>query len=110
MRALFLLLFPLLCACATPSPPMAGALRHDVRQDGLDFAVFHKDDQAEVVRLTFMPRPSRARVHGAMARAAARATGCAVIPFSMTVRLPGDTGVASFDLDCRDGLSPDPGS
>lgn len=108
MRCLGLLF--LLCACASPSPRMAGAVRHDVRLDRLDFAVFHKDDRAEVVRKSFVARPSRPDIARLMALAAAQATGCEVIAFSRRTLVPGDTGVAGFDLDCWGVLSPRPGS
>ena len=39
---------------------MMGSVRHDIRLQGMDFAVFHKDDRAEVVRLNFVARPSAA--------------------------------------------------
>lgn len=106
MRALVFLL--LLAACASPSPRMAGAARHDVRLNGIDFVVFHQDDRAEVLRMTFLARPSRHDVPRLMARAAAQATGCAVIDFSRKTLAPGDTGVASFDLDCWGALNPRP--
>ena len=107
MRALALLL--LLCACATPSPRMMGSVRHDIRLQGMDFAVFHKDDRAEVVRLDFVARPSVASIRPLMEQAAQQATGCRVIPFSGTSVVSRDTGVASFDLDCWGTLSPGPG-
>ena len=106
MRYLAVLL--MLCACASPSPGMMGAVRHDVRVGGLDFAVFHKDDRAEVVRMTSVARPSRATIPQLMAQAAGQATGCTVIDFSRKTLAPGDTGVASFDLDCWVALSPRP--
>lgn len=105
-----LVLLLLLCACATPSPRMLGAARHDVRLQGIDFVVFHKDDQAEVVRTTFVTRPSRREIPALMARAAAQATGCTVIAFSGKTLVPGDTGLARFDLDCWGALTPRPDS
>lgn len=108
MRCLVLLL--LMCACATPSPRMLGAARHEVRSEDIDFVVFHKDDRAEVVRTGFIARPSRQKISALMARAAAQATGCEVIAFSGKTLVPGDTGVARFDLDCWGALSPGPGS
>lgn len=102
MRVLVLLL--MLGACATPSPRMLGAERHDITLDGMGFVVFHKHDQAEVVRLSFVARPDRGKIHALMRRAASRTTGCAVIPFSMTAKVPGDPGVAVFDLDCRSAI------
>lgn len=89
---------------------MFGAVRHDVRLEGIDFVVFHKDDRAEVVRMTFVARPARADIPRLMAQAAGQATGCAVIGFSRKTQVPGDTGVASFDLDCWGVLSPRPDS
>lgn len=108
MRVLVFLL--LLAACATPSLRMMGAVRHDIRLKGMDFAVFHKDDRAEVVRLTFVARPSVTVIRPLMEQAAAHTTGCTVIPFSATAKVPRDTGVARFDLDCWGALSPRPGS
>lgn len=108
MRCLFLVL--ILCACASPSPGMLGAARHDIRLHNIDFVVFHKDDRAEVVRTTFIARPSRQEIPALMARAAAQATGCEVIAFSGKTTVPGDTGVARFDLDCWGALSPRPDS
>ncbi len=108
MRCLVLLF--LLCACASPSPRMSGAIRHEVRLDGIDFVVFQKDDRAEVVRMTFLARPSRAGIPRLMAEAAAQATGCEIIAFSRKTLAPGDTGVAEFDLDCWGALTPRPES
>lgn len=107
MRLLCLLF--LLAACATPSPRMAGAVRHDIRLGGLDFAVFHKGDQAQVVRLGFVGRPSVAVIRPLMEQAASRTTGCTVVPNSAWTVIPRDTGVATFDLDCWNVLSPGPG-
>ena len=89
---------------------MMGAVRHDIRLQGIDFAVFHKEDRAQVVRMTFLARPSPTAIHPLMEQAAAQATGCAVIPFSGTTGVPRDTGVAAFDLDCWGVLSPRPDS
>lgn len=95
-----LLLVILLSACASSSPDMMGGQRHQVTLEGLDFVVFHKGSEAEVVRMGYLTRPQRAGVPALMARAAGQATGCVVIPGSMTTRIPGDSGVARFDLDC----------
>lgn len=89
---------------------MLGAVRHKMCLQGIDFVVFHKDDRAEVVRTTFITRPSRREIPVLMAQAAAQATGCKVIAFSGKTLAPGDSGVARFDLDCWDALSPRPGS
>ena len=108
MRCLVLLM--ILSACASPAPRMAGALRHDIRLEGVDFAVFHRDDRAEVIRMSFVTRPRSRDIPRLMAEAAARTTGCEVIPFSGRALVAGDTGVARFDLDCWGVLSPRPES
>lgn len=101
MRCLsFIPMLLLVSACATSSPDMFGGDRHEISLDGLDFVVFRKETEAEVVRMGYLTRPQRAGVPALMARAAALATGCRVIPDSMVTRIPGDTGVARFDLDC----------
>lgn len=99
MRFVFLSL--LLVACASPAPDFFDAARHEVRRGGIDFVVFHKGSAAEVVRLGYLTRAGRAPVPRLMEEAAAAATGCRVIANSMRTKIPGDTGVARFDLDCR---------
>lgn len=106
----WLVLILLHCACASPSPRMAGAVRHGTRLQGIDFAVFHKDDMAEVIRLTFIARPVPHDLSVLMAEVAAITTGCEVIAFSGKTLVSGDTGVARFDLDCWGVLSPRPRS
>ncbi len=79
---------------------MMGATKGEVTLDGIRFVVFHKDDQAEVLRMGYLTRAQRGPVPALMERAAAQVTGCRVIPNSMRTRIPGDTGEATFDLDC----------
>lgn len=79
---------------------MLGARRHELRVEGIGFVVFAREFEAEVVRMGYLPRARRGDVPALMAKAATEATGCVVIPNSMTTRIPGDTGVARFDLDC----------
>lgn len=96
-------LLPLLVlsACATPSPDMMDSTRREVTIDGVGFTVFHDFNEAEVVRMGgYMTMKERDRVPALMSRAAETVSGCRVIPGSMTARLPGDTGVARFELDC----------
>ncbi|MDP5306180.1 hypothetical protein [Paracoccus spongiarum] len=101
MRVLTGLIFTLLlAACASQSPDMFGGERREVVVEGRDFVVFHKATEAEVVRMGYLGRAQRVDVPAQMAMAAAQATGCVVIPGSMTTRIPGDSGVARFDLDC----------
>ncbi|MGL4280356.1 MAG: hypothetical protein ACRCS0_08325 [Albidovulum sp.] len=96
----FMPLLLLLAACATPAPDFFGAARHDVTRGGIDFVVYQRDDEVEVVRMGYLKRAARAAVPRLMEEAAAEATGCRVIPGSMRTKIPGDTGVARFDLDC----------
>lgn len=100
MRSLLATLL-LLSACATPAPRFFGATRHEVTRGGIDFVVFHLGNRAEVVRKGYLARPARDKVPALMIEAAAAATGCKVIANSMVTGLPGDTGEARFDLDCR---------
>lgn len=89
-----------IAACVSPAPEFFGASRHEVTRGGIRFVVFRQGDRVEVVRMGYLRRAERAPVPGLMAEAAAEATGCRVIPGSMTTKIPGDTGVARFDLDC----------
>jgi hypothetical protein len=99
MRVLSLLF---LAACgATPAPDMFGATRTEVTRGGLTFVVFQQGSEVEVVRMGYLRRPERSPVPALMAEAAEEATGCRVIANSMTTKIPGDTGVARFALDCR---------
>lgn len=100
MRIAALLLF--LAACgASPAPDMFGATRSEVTRGGVDFVVFRKGTTVEVVRLGYLARADRSPVPALMADAAEVTTGWRVIANSMTTRIPGDTGVARFALDCR---------
>jgi hypothetical protein len=92
----------LLAACgASPAPDMFGSVRSEVTRGGMDFVVFQQGSEVEVVRMGYLSRPQRRPVPVLMAEAAEVATGCRVIANSMTTKIPGDTGVARFALDCR---------
>lgn len=91
----------LLSGCASPSPDMMQGIRHSVTVEGVDFVVFHKESEAQVIRMGYLGRKDRDRVHALMVMAVVHATGCRVIPNSMKTAISGDTGVARFDLDCR---------
>lgn len=99
MPLLLLLLW--LAGCATSSPDMMGAQRGQVELQGIRFAVFHDRTEAEVVRMGYLTRRERAPVPQLMAQAAQMVSGCAVIPGSIETRIPGDTGVARFQLLCE---------
>lgn len=79
---------------------MFGATRTEVTRGGLDFVVFQQGSEVEVVRMGYLTRAERAPVPALMAEAAEAATGCAVVANSMVTKIPGDTGVARFALDC----------
>lgn len=100
MRPLPLFLCLSLCACASPAPQFFGADRQDITLDGYRFAVFHKANRAEVIRLGYLSRAERAAVPALMIRAAEDATGCTVISGSVVTGLPGDTGEAKMRLRC----------
>ena len=99
MRA-FILLFTLAACGASPAPQYFGATRHEVTRGGINFVVFQKGNEAEVVRLGYLTRARRAAVPQLMIEAIEAATACRAIPGSRITGLPGDTGEARFDLDC----------
>jgi hypothetical protein len=90
----------LLAACASPAPQFFGAARSEVTLGGIRFAVFAKDNQAEVVRMGYLSRAARAPVQGLMMQAAEQATGCRVRASSFATQIPGDAGEARMSLDC----------
>lgn len=96
----------LLAACgAQPAPQFFGAERHDLALDGIAFAVFLKDDYAEVIRLGgYLPLSERDRVPALMKEAAEQVAGCPVAGpargFYASPSLPGDTGEARFRMAC----------
>jgi len=99
--ALLVAVLPFLAACgASPAPDMFGARRTEMTKGGMNFVVFQQGSEVEVVRMGYLTRPERARVPALMAKAAEDATECAVIANSMVTKIPGDTGVARFALDC----------
>lgn len=105
-EALRLVWLLLLGACgASPAPMFFGAIRHEVELSGYRFVVFEKSERAEVVRLGYLTPHQRHPVPALMIRAAEVTTGCRVLgPATGLWRspsLPGDTGEARFDLDCR---------
>ena len=101
MRRMPILLCLLLIACESPAPEFMGATRHRVQVEGIDFVVFQKGEEAEVLRMGYLSKAERAPVQGLMLRAAEMATGCAALPDSLSTRIPGDTGEARVRLRCR---------
>ena len=95
-------LFPLLllAACVSPAPDFFGAERQEVTRGGIRFVIYRSGAEVEVVRMGYLARPARAAVPRLMAEAVEEATGCPVVPGSMTTKIPGETGVARFDLNC----------
>lgn len=106
MRVSKLLPLCLLAACgAQPAPQFFNAERHDLTLGGIEFAVFLKDEYAEVIRLGgYLPMAERDRVPALMQQAAALAAGCPVAGpargFYASPSLPGDTGEARFEMAC----------
>lgn len=105
LPVLFLPALLLLVACgAQPSPMFFGAERHELVLDGIHLVVFRKEDHAEVIRLGYLSRAARDAVPALMERAAAQATGCAVVGpgrgMWSSPSLIGDTGEATFQLAC----------
>lgn len=87
--------------CVSPSPGFFGATRGEAELGGIRFVVFHDTSRAEVVRMGYLRRSERRPVPALMAAAAAQVSGCRVIANSMVAKIPGDTGVAQFSLDCK---------
>ena len=79
---------------------MMGGTRQAVTVEGMDFIVFRKNDRIEIVRMGNLSHPQRDRVPALMVRAGDQVTRCRVLADSIKTRLPGDTGVAQFDLVC----------
>lgn len=101
---LFLLIAPLLVACASPAPEFSGAERRDITVDNIAFTVFRKGNEAEVIRRSGYLMPAeRARAFPLFPRAAELATGCTAVPNSLRSRIPGDSGEARIALRCPDG-------
>ena len=96
----FLLVLTLAACGASPAPQYFGATRPEVTRGGIQLVVFHKGNEAEVVRLGYLTRAQRALVPQLMIEAIAEATSCQAIPGSIITGLPGDTGEARFDLKC----------
>lgn len=100
MRLIPFMLLVLLSACASPSPRYFNATRHDITLQGIHFAVFHRENSAEVIRLGYLSRRERDIVPGLMVEAAEKTTGCTAIRNSLRSRIPGDTGEARISLQC----------
>lgn len=86
-----------LVACgASPSPQFFNATRSDVVVEGRSFAVFHRDNRAQVIRLGYASPAERALVPAQMLRAVALATGCTPVAASFV----GDSGERRGRLRC----------
>lgn len=94
-RAFFV--FLVLAACgASPSPQFFNATRNDVVVDGRTYAVFHRANRAQVIRLGYANAADRAQIPAQMLRAVALATGCAPI----TASFIGDSGERRGRISC----------
>ncbi len=101
MRIICFFLF--LSACASPAPQFFGAVRHDITLEGHQFVVYHKGDQAEIIRMGYVKREHRGSLLMLMQRAAEETTGCIVVAPVRGPALPGDTGEIRLRLRCPDG-------
>lgn len=101
MRMMILMVVAL-AGCASPAPDFIGAARQDVMLDGIRFSVFHRGNQAEVIRMGYLTRRARDAVPELMYQAAEVATGCRAVSGSLQTRLPGDTGEGRVALKCQD--------
>lgn len=99
MRVMVLILTMLAGCVASPAVHMFGAERHDITLQGIDFTVFRKGDQVEVIRLGYLSYAARAPVPALMREAVFRTTGCR-LRGALRSSLPGDTGEARGVVSC----------
>lgn len=86
-----------LAACgASPSPQFFNATRNDVVIDGRTYAVFHRANRAQVIRLGYAGPAERPEIPDQMLRAVALATGCTPVASSFT----GDSGERRGRITC----------
>ncbi len=97
MRSVLIILALLLAACDSPSPWLASGTQHAITLEGIEFTVWQKGDQVEIIRHGFLRPKDQRRIRPLMQEAARRTTGCDLRPGSVE----GDTGVLRARLDCR---------
>lgn len=96
MRLLPLLVLPLLAACTAPAPDLGPDQIREVTVGGSRFRVYSTGQKAESYRLN-PAGPSGTEAVLAQARQAMeQATGCHVVPGSLT----GDQSLQRAQLDC----------
>jgi hypothetical protein len=100
MRALLSLL--LLAACASPAPAFFGADQARVTVEGTRFAVYHRGDMAQAIRLDAASRATLPLMRARLFRAVELATGCAPIPGTddPVQGVRNDPGVLTVQIDC----------
>jgi phage protein U len=86
----------LLTACASPAPEFFGAEQTRVELSGVRFAVFHRGNRAEAIRLDRIPADRHREMPVLLVQAMEQATGCTVIRQSMA----GDTTEIRASLRC----------
>lgn len=89
-------LVALLAACASPAPEFFGAPQTRLELSGVRFAVFHRGDRAEAIRLDRIPANRQREMPVLLVQAMEQATGCSVIRRS----LAGDTTEIRASLRC----------
>lgn len=86
----------LLAGCDSPSPRFMGLVAKQVSYEGSTFSVRHTAYEAEVIRTNADPGARRGDILRRAAVAIRRASGCAILPRSLT----GDVTVVRADLQC----------
>lgn len=93
---LFMTIVILLAACASPAPEFFGAQQTRLELGGIRFAVFHRGNRAEAIRLDSIPRSRHREMPVLLVQAMEQATGCTVIRRT----LAGDTTEIRASLQC----------
>ncbi len=89
--------FLLLAACgASPAVEFMGATRTDVTRDGRNYAVFHKDNRVEVIRLGHAARGEHQAIRATMIALVPQVTGCKLVETSLI----GDSGEMRASIRC----------
>ncbi|TCP60022.1 hypothetical protein EV663_11318 [Rhodovulum bhavnagarense] len=86
-------LLPLVAACASPGPHLAGRAPVKVTVDGSDFSVWHDFDTAQAIRTNTERRPG---IMERAYRAIEMGTGCAIRPGTFK----GDPALVQAGLSC----------
>lgn len=98
-RTLFpfsLIAFALLTGCDSPSPRFAQGTRYEASADGSDFTFYRLGEEVEIYRISPEALPGRSATFAKAAIAVHTATGCDVVPGSMS----GDAALMMAEIIC----------